>query len=88
MTNRKFYETKVVVTVLSETPLTGDYNLEQLHYAITDGECSGQIVQESTKELNGREAAEALAEQGSDPSFFGLTEDGEDDKENADGYEL
>jgi len=79
MTNRKFYETKVVVTVLSEKPLDGDYDLEQLHYAIMEGECSGQIVQESTKELNGREAAEALQEQNSAPSFFGLTEDGEDE---------
>lgn len=77
MTERKFYKTLVTVEVLSEEPLTV-LSLEQLHYMITDGPCSGHIKEPVQTVLNGKEAADALAEQASDPSFFRLTEAGED----------
>jgi hypothetical protein len=78
MTERKFYETKVVVTILSEEELNPNLDLEQLHYAIRDGDCSGQTEIMEPKTLNGKEAVKALLNQASDPSFFRLTDDGED----------
>jgi len=81
MTKRKFYMTKVVVTVLSEEELNPSLNLEQLHYAITEGECSGQTEIMTPKIINGKQAAKALLNQASDPSFFRLTKDGEDTEE-------
>lgn len=78
MTNRKFYMTKVVVTVLSEEPLNPSLNLEQLHYAITNGECSGVTEIMEPEEIDGAVAAEELMAQGSDPEFFLINEKGED----------
>jgi len=77
MTKRKFYRTRIIVEVLSEEPVDFD-NLNQVHYAITEGDCSGRWEETEVKELNGKEAAVALEIQGSEPGFFGLTDDGED----------
>ncbi len=76
MTNRKFYKTVVQVVVLSEEPLPEETDIDDLHYRITEGCCSGIVSRVSHEELNGKQAADALAEQFSDPSFFQLTEDG------------
>jgi len=78
MTNRKFYKTQVVVTVLSEEPINPNCNLEDLYYAITEGECSGVTEIMEPTELNGKEAANALLEQASDPEFFDIDENGDD----------
>ncbi len=51
---------------------------------ITEGDCSGDWKVTKVKELNGKQAAKALIEQGSEPSFFGLTDDGEDEQERRD----
>jgi len=45
---------------------------------ITEGDCSGKLTTVLQEELNGKQAAEALLNQASDPSFFNLTEDGHD----------
>lgn len=75
---RKFYKTEFIVTVLSEGPLPDGMGLGEVAYAITDGDCSGAIEQGESKALSPLIAAKGLAIQGSDPSFFGLTPTGED----------
>lgn len=42
MSKRIFYKTTVTVEVLHEEPLNFD-TLEDLHYAITYGDCSGEF---------------------------------------------
>ena len=78
LSSRKFYETKIVVTVLSEEPLNSNAELDAVHEYIVNGPCSGEVNWKPQLELNGREMASALRKQGSDPSFFRLTNKGED----------
>ena len=75
MTDRKFYKTIVQVEILSQEPIEIT-DLDTIHYNITEGDWSLNVV--SSKELNGKEAAGALLNQASDPSFFQLTKNGED----------
>ncbi len=77
MTERKFYRTVVQTEVLSESPI-GEIGLDTLHYMITEGDCSGHVKTVLQEELDGKQAAEALLNQASDPSFFSLTENGDD----------
>ena len=77
MTQRKFYRTVVQAEVLSESPI-GEVELDTLHYMITEGDCSGHVKTLLQEELDGKQAAEALLNQASDPSFFSLTENGDD----------
>lgn len=77
MTNRKFYRTTFKVTVLSEEPYDPD-TLADIHYDITNGGCSGSWRMTKSDELNGREVAEALVAQHSDPGFFQLDAEGND----------
>ncbi len=75
---RKFFKTVLTVEVLSdESPLEWD-SLADVSYAITDGDCSGKITNEAVTKLSGPEAAKALQDQGSEPEFFRLDEDGND----------
>lgn len=80
MTERKFYRTIVKVEVLSEAPIDSDLleYLPSLHSLISTCDCSGQVSAEDPQELNGKEAADALISQASEPGFFRLTEEGED----------
>jgi hypothetical protein len=81
---RKFYRTVVTVEILSEDPFDGTQDLEYIDWAITDGDCSGRkTVTVDNAELDGLAAAALLVAQGSDPEFFGLTEEGEDVEESA-----
>ena len=78
---RKFYRSVVQVEVLSEDPWSEEslVDLGELAYAITDGDCSGKAtVSVHNEEKNGKEMAELLSAQASDPGFFMLTDDGED----------
>ena len=79
---RKFYKTRIVVEVLSEYPLANEISsprcLADLKHAVTDGDCSGDITKVEEEILTPLQAAQALLSQGSDPSFFQLTENGED----------
>ena len=43
-----------------------------------NGDYSGMVVNEASITLNGKETAKALNDQGSDPSFFMLDEEGND----------
>jgi hypothetical protein len=74
---RKFYKTEIKVIVLSEDPYNYE-SLSQVAFDIEEGECSGQVKVEKQSKLSGELMAQALQEQGSDPQFFQLTEEGED----------
>lgn len=78
MSKRKFYKSTFAVEVLSEEPLSGSESLADLSEITIEGDCSGSHKMTKTETLNGKQAAEALQEQGSDPEFFRLTEDGKD----------
>jgi hypothetical protein len=77
MTDRTFHRTVIQVEVLSESPI-GPVALDTLHHMITEGDCSGHMKTLGQEELDGKQAAEALLSQASDPSFFNLTDEGED----------
>jgi hypothetical protein len=72
---RKFYRTTYKVVILSEGEY-GKASLYRIHYDITEGSCSGEVKRVSSKALTPRKMAKALMEQGSDPEFFMLDENG------------
>ena len=77
MSERKYWKTTIVVEVLSEDePVSDERELESIGREIINGDWSGHCEIKERKELSGKEAADALREQGSDPSFFNLDEDG------------
>lgn len=78
MTDRKFYKTVIKFTVLSEEPIPGGMELEAIAKECMEGSYSRGDSSHKETELNGKQAAHELAVQGSDASFFQLTEDGED----------
>ncbi len=69
--------TTFTITVLSRGHLPDSITLEEIDYAITEGDCSGQIDR-TDDTLTGPQMALALKEQGSDPEFLGLTDTGEE----------
>ena len=77
MSDKKFYKTTIPIVILSEGPLEYD-GLDDLHYLIDSGPCVGQMGEPDQEILDGKAAADALYELGSDPSFFDLDEYGND----------
>lgn len=75
---RKFYKTTFRIEVLSEGELPDFATLGRIEEAFTTGDCSGVWTEELTQPLTPREAAQALLDQGSDPGFFQLDDDGND----------
>lgn len=78
MTDRKFYEPEVKFKVLSEQPIPEGMSLEGIAHECIYGDWSMGNSTHKQKELNGKQAARALINQGSDPGFFQLTDKGED----------
>lgn len=76
MKEGKFYRTTWTVVILSEEPVPESAPLENVLQECVNGDYSGRCAITKTEEINGQEMAKALIEQGSDPSFFGLNEDG------------
>ena len=79
MSTRKFYKRIFQVEVLSEDPIPEEMDLDELHYQVTDGSWSGMMTAQDQEEVDGARMAELLRHQQSDPSFFRLTDKGEDD---------
>ena len=76
---RKVYKTTYTVTVLSEDhPPSEGMNLRDVLTEYETGGWSGSISGYSAVELSGREAAQELRSQASDPGFFDLDDDGSD----------
>lgn len=78
MTKRTFYKTTITVEVLSEEPIPAGVSLEQIAYEAVNGDYSMNTIGTDEVVLNGKQAADALLEQGSDPMFFGIDDDGND----------
>ena len=80
MTNRTFYRTLIHVEVLSENPVAFEH-LSQVAEAIYDGDCSGKWEHDDeivNQEVDGKIMAKLLLNQGSDPAFFQIDENGDD----------
>lgn len=78
MTDRKFHKRLLTIEVLSEEPIPEGMEVETIIEESKSGDYSMRIASDEESELNGKEAADALLEQGSDPGFFQLTPEGED----------
>lgn len=78
MTDRKFYKTVIKFEVLSEEPIPPGMEMENIIHECKEGDWSMRPLGEKETILNGKQAARALVNQGSDPSFFQLTDKGED----------
>jgi len=79
-TEREFYKTVITIEVLSEEPYDLE-SLSQLAHDVTDGGCSGRIVREKSTRLSRKAFVKACVAQGSDPEFFGLDENGNDNED-------
>ena len=78
MSKRKFYKTIIQLEVLSEYPIE-DKTLGDINYEIDEGDCSGLYTTLVQDEIcDGKEMAELLIKQGSEPEFFMLDENGND----------
>ena len=78
MTDRTFFKTVISIEVLSEDQIPEGMELENIVHECIDGGWSLRTLKYIEKSLNGKQAARALLNQGSDPSFFQLTNDGKD----------
>lgn len=77
---RKFYKTVVTVEVLHENrdDINDNMKLADVAEAIFSGPCSGKVSFSAPIEIGPKTAAKKLMEQGSDPGFFQLDEEGND----------
>lgn len=85
---KKIYESRIVVTVLSEDGPVGDQSLGDIAYEIMDGGWLGQHEVVSAWRLSEQEAATRLVDLGSDASFFGVGEDEADDPLDASSQDV
>ena len=72
----KIVKTTIKLEILSEESIVG-CNLRRIAHEITSGGWSGDWNVEKTEDLYGKDAANAIIAQGSEPEFFAITEDGE-----------
>jgi len=75
---KKLYKTIITVEVISDEPYNG--GLGDLAYDTTEGDCSGAISWGEPTELVGMDAVKALEEQGSEPEFFGMDSEGNEEE--------
>ena len=81
MTSRTFYKTTFVGEILSENPLPDSMDLKDALEEAENGSYSGDVKSQDSVQVNGKDMAKLLTDQRSDPAFFKLTENGEDDEE-------
>jgi hypothetical protein len=75
---RKFYKLVLKVTILSETPFTGNESLQTHAEGMDQGDDAGTFEAIQNEIISPEQAVKELHEVGSEPGFFQLTEDGED----------
>jgi hypothetical protein len=75
-----FYRTVFQVEVLSRGQLPEGAGLTYIAYEIVEGDCSGNVEVLSEDAVDGPTMARLLREQGSEPMFLGLSDDGEDEE--------
>lgn len=71
------YKTKLLVEVLSEERPVTDLSLEEIAWAILNGDCVGRISIDAVVLLTSKEMVDNLKDFGSEPGFFQLDDDGE-----------
>lgn len=83
MTNRKFHKTVITLEVLSEDPIPTWMEVENVLNECAEGGFVLANVGTKSEELNGKQAADALYDAGSQPEFFRLDDEGnsEDDED-------
>jgi len=75
---KKYFRTVIEVEVLSEAPI-GDMSIGDIIHEIDHGDFSGKFdTKIQDEELTGKAMADALRDQGSDPEFFQLDDEGEE----------
>ena len=79
MTDRKFHRYVFTYEVLSEHPIPARMGLADMLRETEEGDFNGNLLESHNEIIDGETAARLLLESGSDPCFFRLTEDGEDD---------
>ena len=83
MTKKKLYKSVLKVIIVSDEPYPDSVNLEQVNYDITEGHNSGILEWEYLNaEIVGAEAVKAMEEQGSDPEFFQMDDEGNELEED------
>jgi hypothetical protein len=80
MTDRLFYKKVLAIEVLSEEPIPEGMEVDSIIEQAITGDYSMRVLPSTDTVLNGKEAADALLEQASDPGFFGLTHEGNDNE--------
>jgi hypothetical protein len=77
MAKKKIYRTTIQMIVLSEEPLSEGMSFEEIDANCDDGDFCGKTEWLKVNEvLEGREAAIAVEDTGSDPEFFQMDKDG------------
>lgn len=77
MSKRRFYKTKIEVTVLSEEPYEFRA-LEGLAHDITYGDCVGVVSDQAPVRISRKQVVKELYDAGSEPEFFMLDKNGKD----------
>lgn len=77
---RKFFRQVYTIEVLTEDePMPDPVSLDYIHYQITQGYASGKLSATPAEQIEAKAMASMLRLQGSQPEFFNITDDGEDD---------
>ena len=79
MTMRTFYRTVYTVEVLSEDPIPDGVDFSHIWAECEGGANSGSASVTISETVDGPTMAALLMAQGSDPAFFGLHLNGDDD---------
>jgi hypothetical protein len=75
----KYYITTITLKILSEDTSTENLDLEQIPYAVNEGDCVLFSDNRKAKEVSKEKMSQLLIDAGSDPGFFGLDDEEEDE---------
>jgi hypothetical protein len=81
MAKKKIYRTVIQYEILSDEPINDrSLDLDTIQYECTEGHWSGRGLETviADEELTGKAAVEAIKDQGSDPEFFLMDDEGND----------
>lgn len=79
MAKSKFMRTVVQVEILHTDDVNvPNMSLSDIAYEIQDGDCSGEFKVVSSHKVSAKKMAQLTQAQGSDPSFFGIDENGKE----------
>jgi hypothetical protein len=80
---RKFYREVIRFEILSEDPIPECLTLGDIQHNVMEGHMSGRFLSTAVSAVvDGKRMATLLIDQGTDPDFFGLDEEGNDIRED------